>query len=193
MIVTKIGVAIERYPAVFRHLSQWQADLSNRGDQGNHWWELRACAYYWAFDVPKVVLPDIAARPRFALDIAGTYLGNTGYIIPVEDRYLLGILNSQTVERFYTGISSRVRGGYLRFIYQYLVQIPIPFAPNADRNAIADLVQRCLDARGQGPEVAVWEAEIDERVARLYGLSGNGQGLTPVPTEAEAANGLLLP
>jgi len=32
-------------------------------------------------------------------------------------------------------------------------------------------VQKCLDARGQGTGVADWEAEINERVARLYGLT----------------------
>jgi len=35
---------------------------------------------------------------------------------------------------------------------------------------IASLVQQCLDAKGQGPQIAEWEAEINERVARLYGL-----------------------
>ncbi|WP_256995579.1 hypothetical protein [Halomicronema hongdechloris] len=30
-------------------------------------------------------------------------------------------------------------------------------------------MQKCLDARGQG--VARWEAEIDDRVAHLYGLA----------------------
>jgi hypothetical protein len=37
-----------------------------------------------------------------------------------------------------------------------------------DRDVIAALVQKCLDARGVGCEE--WEAEIDERVAALYGL-----------------------
>ncbi len=67
-------------------------------------------------------------------------------------------------------LSSQVRGGYLRFIYQYVEQIPIPNASNADQVAVAELVQRCLDAKGQGPHVAEWEAEINARVVRLYRL-----------------------
>ena len=47
---------------------------------------------------------------------------------------------------------------------------PIPPAPAAERAAIGALAQHCLDAQGQGALVAGWEAEIDERVARLYGL-----------------------
>jgi len=34
---------------------------------------------------------------------------------------------------------------------------------------VAILVQRCLDAKGQG--VTRWEAEIDDRIAYLYGLT----------------------
>jgi hypothetical protein len=45
---------------------------------------------------------------------------------------------------------------------------PIPNASAADRKAIAALAQKCLDAKGVGCEA--WEAEIDERVAPLYGL-----------------------
>ena len=45
-------------------------------------------------------------------------------------------------------------------------ELPIPNAP--DREAIAELVEKCLDAKGVGCEE--WEAEIAERVAALYGL-----------------------
>jgi adenine-specific DNA-methyltransferase len=54
----------------------------------------------------------------------------------------------------------------------YLSKLPIPDALPADRAAIVALVQKCLDAKGQGPQVDDWEAEINERVAWLYGLKG---------------------
>ncbi len=60
---------------------------------------------------------------------------------------------------------------YLRAFSDYMKQIPIPAAPSAERAAISALVQKCLEARGQGAGVAEWEAEINERVARLYGLT----------------------
>ena len=41
--------------------------------------------------------------------------------------------------------------------------------PAAEREAIAGLVRGCLEAGGVGCEES--EREIDERVARLYGLS----------------------
>ncbi|TRU21370.1 MAG: hypothetical protein EWV80_16215 [Microcystis aeruginosa Ma_QC_B_20070730_S2] len=45
----------------------------------------------------------------------------------------------------------------------------IPTASEPDRLAIEALVQKCLDAKGVGVEE--WEAEIDDRVAHLYGLT----------------------
>ncbi len=168
LIVTPIGINMKRYPAVFKHLKQWQPELEKRYDKGKHWWELRACDYYDAFDQPKVIFPDIAKDLRFALDTAQTYSNNTTYFTPTNDLYLLGLLNSSAIEDFYIELSAQVRGGYLRFFTQYVKQLPIPNASAADREAIASLVQKCLDAKGAGCEE--WEAEIDGRVAALYGL-----------------------
>ncbi len=47
-------------------------------------------------------------------------------------------------------------------------KLPIPDGPAAERAAIAALAQKCLDTKGVGCEK--WEAEINERVAALYGL-----------------------
>jgi len=44
------------------------------------------------------------------------------------------------------------------------------YAKGKDRQAVEELVQDCLDANGEDCEE--YEAEINERVARLYGLKG---------------------
>jgi hypothetical protein len=182
LIFTRRGINISKYPAVKRHLGQYKKRLIPRPDdwpldeawEGRkpgpyRWFEIQdSIAYFQEFEKPKIVFPDIAPRARFALDLDAHYLGNTGYIIPVQDLYLLGVLNSEAVNEFYTNLSSQVRGDYLRFIYQYVAQIPIPDAPKAEKKAIERLVQKCLDARGENCEQ--WEREIDERVAALYGL-----------------------
>ena len=46
---------------------------------------------------------------------------------------------------------------------------PIPTATEAEQKTIETLVQKCLDAKGQN--VTQWEQQIDEIVARLYGLT----------------------
>ncbi|MDQ6662261.1 MAG: Eco57I restriction-modification methylase domain-containing protein, partial [Chloroflexota bacterium] len=127
IILTKIGTPIERYPAVFAHLQKYQSQLEERWDKGNHWWELRACAYYEEFEKPKIMFPDIANRSQFALDTDGIYSTNTTYFIPVHEsqKYLFPLLNSSLIEFFFRTISASIRGGYMRFFYQYMTQIPI--------------------------------------------------------------------
>ena len=51
----------------------------------------------------------------------------------------------------------------------YISQIPIPDASSSERKIISCLAQKCLDAKGQN--IAHWEAEINDRVAHLYGLT----------------------
>ena len=85
------------HPAISSHLEQYEIAAKKRQDQGIYWWELRACDYYDEFDVPKIVYPDIAKESRVAFDNDGLYFSNTVYFIPLDDKYLLGILNSKLI------------------------------------------------------------------------------------------------
>ena len=167
------GVRVSSLSAVIEHLEPFRDELEGRATK-QEWHELQQpqMRYTAAFEKPKIVFPDIAKKPRFALDYAGAYSGDTSFLIPTDDVYLLGLLNSSAVENLFIEVGATVRGGYLRFKRQYVEQIPIPNAPAADRDAIAGLVQRCLDARGVDCEE--WEAEIDGRVAALYELQNWG-------------------
>jgi hypothetical protein len=185
LIFTRRGTDIDRYPAVKAHLARWRSALEprprgwpasekwkGRKPGAYRWYEIQdEVAYHAHFAAPKIVFPDIAKEPRFAFDRGGAFVANTGYIIPVEDFFLLAVLNSRAVEAFYAEAGAQVRGGYLRFVRQYVERIPIPRAGPRDREAVAALAHRCVEAGGAGAAVAEWEAEIDDRVASLYGLS----------------------
>ncbi len=82
------------YPAIHAHLSQHRAALVQRQDQGEHWWELRACAYWDQFDEPKVMYQDITWGPCFCQDTDGTLSNNTVYFLTTADRWVLAALNS---------------------------------------------------------------------------------------------------
>ena len=142
------------------------------------------------------MLSDISLRGNFILDEAGEYYCiNTAYIIGSADRYLLGLLNSKLVTFVYSHIASTYRGGYLRFIYQYLAQLPIraiDFDNPADvamRDEMVRLVDEMLDLHRQLAgaslvkrgviEALIERADrrIDGLVYGLYGLSGDEVGL----------------
>ncbi len=74
-----------------------------------------------------------------------------------------------------------IRGGFVRFIAQYMEQLPIPPATDAQQAPIIERVQKILTAQKSPPallfggesetDIAQLEAEIDRLVYDLYGLT----------------------
>lgn len=169
----------EHYPAIYQHLMNFKVRLSSRPEvkEGRHEWfsmSRYGAEYIHEFEKPKIVYPDIAQRPEFAYDTHNALTVNTSYIIPMEDLYPLGVLNSKAVLFFYAQISPTIRGGYYRFIAQYMEQIPIPNAPDDLRGKIANLARQCLDAAKDDPDkLPALEAKLNALVYQAYGLDAN--------------------
>lgn len=158
------------YPAIHEWFQNYRIKLIDRYDQGKYFWELRACAYWQEFQMAKTLYPDIYEHQSFTYNAEEFYSGNTTYFIPTTEKWLTGLLNSTAVEWFYSQVSNRIRGGYLRAFSDYMRQIPIPSTSNpAPIEALVEqiLAAKAVDARA---DVAGWEREIDERVYALYGL-----------------------
>ncbi len=144
LILTKIGVEIEKYSAIFNHLKKYQVNLEKRWDKGNYWYELRACDYYDEFEAPKIVYPDIAKESRIIYDLEKTYFSNTTYFISTSDKWLTGILNSKLVFYFYkhnsTVIGNADKGGRLRWFTQDVKKIPIPKINDEVKSKLEELI-----------------------------------------------------
>lgn len=163
----------ERYPAIIAYLEGYEKAAKKRWDKGDYWWELRSCAYYDEFEKPKLMMPDIALRAEISYDILNHYCVNTAYFIPVDDKYLMGVLASKLILFFYGNLTSSIRGGYFRFIRQYLEVLPIAEAGDSQQAAISNIVTEILDAKKEKPkaDTSVLETEIDQLVYQLYGLT----------------------
>ncbi len=161
LIFARRGIAIDDYPAVRDYLSQFRAGLEpkpstweekkkwpGRKAGAYKWYELQDTVDYWpAFEQAKIVWSDISKLPRFSMDSCKRYLGNTGYIIPGENYYLLGILSSWATWFFISKTAQplRLRGDrwQYRLIAQFMESVPIPDASEVERQAIADLARTC--------------------------------------------------
>jgi len=204
LVFARRGIDIDHYPAIKRHLTAFKARLmpKPKGYSGGSWKGRKPGNYQWyevqdtidyhlEFEKEKLLLPDIALRLNFTLDTsASMYCANTCYLIPVADRYLLGVLNSCLIDFVYRNMSSSFRGGYLRAFTQYLVQLPIrPVDPNdPEEKAIHDKIVSLVNQRmeiGERLRGAITdhdtarhevriqgiEDEIDRLVYGLYGLT----------------------
>ncbi|MGA2468051.1 MAG: N-6 DNA methylase [Thermodesulfobacteriota bacterium] len=193
LIWTYIGVPIERYPAIFKRLKQFQSPLQKRWDKGNFWWELRACDYYDKFEKSKIIYPDIATTCRFALDRNGYFSSNTTYFIPGDDLYLLGVLNSRLGQFYFSDVCAGLEGGgstYLRFFGQYLEGFPVRnidtsnSSDKARHDRMVELVERMMSlhkqlAASRTPDdktrlqrqIDATDHQINHLVYELYGLT----------------------
>jgi len=157
IIFTRRGIDIEQYPAVQNHLEQFREQLEpktkswpksdkwpGRKAGPYQWFEIQdTVAYYKEFEKAKVFYPDITDSQKFHLDISGAYSGNTGYFLPINDFYVLGLLNASVTWFFLKGISDSVRGGFYRMFSQNINRLPIPSATVEQKNSIGDLSKKC--------------------------------------------------
>ncbi|HXG07133.1 MAG TPA: TaqI-like C-terminal specificity domain-containing protein, partial [Nitrososphaera sp.] len=146
---------IKLYPAIHAHLLKFKEPLMARPEvqEGRHpWYALsRYAADYWQeFEHPKIVFPDIAQSPQFAWDETGSFLGNTLYLMPTEEKWLLGLLNSKIIFWFYRHLSPQIRGGFVRYIAQYVSQIPVPPISQLQQAVITKLVNYILFIKREG-------------------------------------------
>jgi adenine-specific DNA-methyltransferase len=161
----------ESYPAIYSYMKPYKKALIERDDQGKYYWELRSCAYWGEFLQPKIIYPDIAQRAEFSYDTSGYHIGNTMYMLPTKDLWLLAVLNSKLLYWFYTKLSSQIQNGFVRFIAQFVSQIPI--ATPANPKKLESLVTKILAAKRADPrgDTSALEEEIDQLVYQLYGLT----------------------
>lgn len=86
------------YPAIWQHLQQFQTLLEPRLDQGDHWSNLRNCAYLEDFKKPKIIYPNMTKYLPFYLDYNKHFYGNQKcFIITSESEslaYLTAMFNS---------------------------------------------------------------------------------------------------
>ena len=178
VLLTKNGVNVERdYPDIYEHLESFGDKFKNRGAQGQHWTNLRACSFYDDFKKEKIVWIELSDSGRFSLCNDEVYLLNSAYFLlppsDVDAKFLLGILNSSTI-RFYLSLVAETSGmGTSRWINNYVKEFPIPVVAYEQQTGIIRIVNQILDVKAADSDAntADLEQEIDERVYALYNLT----------------------
>ena len=178
ILLSKNGVNLERdYPDIHEHLDSFGDKFKNRGAQGQHWTNLRACSFYDDFKKEKIVWIELSNLGRFALCNEEIYLLNSAYfLLPpsgIDSKFLLGILNSSTI-RFYLSLVAETSGmGTSRWINNYVKDFPIPVVVHEQQTGIIEIVNQILAAKASDSDAdtADLEKEIDQMVYALYDLT----------------------
>ncbi|MCE2413648.1 tetratricopeptide repeat protein [Candidatus Poribacteria bacterium] len=140
LIFTHRGIAIDDYPAILKYLEKHNESLEKRKGK-QKWYELQVSLRdVERFAQPKLVCPNTYNHQTFAVDTAGYYYDKTAYLIPTEEKWLCGLLNSRTVEWFYSQVSKQLTIDPLRARSGYIQQIPIPDLTSIQKALIAKIV-----------------------------------------------------
>ena len=149
LIFTCRRIEINRYPAIRKHLEKYRSALRKRAGK-QKWYELpvtKSGAEH--FTQTKLVCPNSYDHQTFAVDTEGFYCGDTCYLIPTEETWLCGLLNSRAVEWFYSQASNQLTGDYLQARSGYMQQIPIPDLTSAQKSQIGKIVDYLIYLQGQ--------------------------------------------
>ena len=137
----KPRIDINDYPAVKAHLDQYWDKISKRADKGDTPYNLRNCAYWDDFLLPKLIYPETTQGAFFAYDETGLFLDKTCFMmISKHARYLQATLSSQLFEFAYKRIFSSVELGQHGFQYNKhaLIKLPVKKFNESDSVAYSD-------------------------------------------------------
>jgi type I restriction-modification system DNA methylase subunit len=157
IIFTRRGVDIDQYPAVKSYLEQFRERLEpkpkswpkgekwpGRKAGPYKWYEIQdTVAYFEEFEKPKIQYGHFSPAPLFHCNTNSAYSNDKSYILPTDDVFALGLLNSTAYWFLIKAICPFVRGGYYELRAQYLETLPVPPVTDERKTCIGNLAEKC--------------------------------------------------
>ncbi len=165
-------VDVTEYPAIKKHLDNYWDKLSKRYDQGDTAYNLRNCAYWDEFYKPKIIYPNMTKFLPFTLDFESHFVNDKCFIITGEKlHYLTASLNSKLFRHCFADYFPELQGNS-KEIKKFILE-EIPVLKIKDEKPFSRKVTEILSLKKENPQAdtSELEAEIDQMVYELYGLS----------------------
>lgn len=171
------AVFARTFPAIHEYFSSLREPLMKRQDKGRFWWELRSCAYWEEFAKPKIVYQEIQFHPCYSLDHTGSVANNKVFMLPTDDLYLLGVLNSPLMWWHNWRYLPHMKDEALSPAGARMNDLPIAKPADEIRSAVTARVERLLSITASQHETAKtlldWlrvEHAIEKPTQRLQGF-----------------------
>jgi hypothetical protein len=183
----------EKYPNAYEYLNENKKRLQDR-EGGKmkipNWYAFIYPKNMHLFESPKLMTQVLASKASFTYDDEGKYYfvggGNAGgYGIKLKPEYeeyyyyLLGILNSSSIDKYLRHISTQFKGGFYSYAKRFIEKLPIYIPDLKDKDKfekckkIEEFVKQILEFKKQGKDkdAEFLESKIDGLVYTLYGLT----------------------
>ncbi|MCF8318593.1 MAG: hypothetical protein K9I02_07575 [Haliscomenobacter sp.] len=150
--LTKISLEKD-YPGIYQYLLKYEKQLSNRSDKGDHWSNLRNCAYLDIFSGPKILYAetmrlhkgDLSNFPRFTFDKGDFICDKTVFAITGQKlKYILGFLNSRISGFLLPKYVPAWDDGGFMLQKVFLESVPIPTISDEFEEHIIKLVENII-------------------------------------------------
>ncbi len=163
------------FPKAWRYLRECEPRLRAR-ERGrmdhSGWWAFGRSQNLDQFEQPKVMLPDYNDRPSAALDSDGKLYSITAYCLtlrrgaPLSLASLTCLLNSRLLFWVLAKTGTALQRGFVRFMPQYLLELPIAIPDGSQRAELESLNKRAVER-----DYGAVTTELDAAIYRLYGLT----------------------
>lgn len=181
---------LKKNPYVMKYLMENKQVLQSRENGKwniHHFWQFSRNQNMVECSKNKILTQVLASKASFTADFDGKYYfvggGNAGgYGVKLKDEYehlyfyVLGLLNSSTLDKYLKTISTRFRGGFYSYAKRFIERLPIYIPTKEEKEKyklsqeIEKMVQQILDYKKQGKDADAdfLEQKIDEYVEKIY-------------------------
>jgi len=183
-----LGVDIEQYPAIKKHLEQYLPKIKQSGEifinaegkkestrkkTNGAWFETQDSIAYWQdFAQPKIIYPNMTKFLPFTLDLDGHYTNQKCFILSGDKiYYLTAFLNSKLFRFCFEETFPELQGN-TRELNKVIFET-IPIKEITDETPFIERVSEILALKKNNPlaDTTDLENQIDQLVYKLYDLS----------------------
>lgn len=159
----------KNYSSVAEWLEPFKEQGKKRGDKGDYWWELRACDYYDKFKQSKIFYQVFQVKPCFVYSEDEVYCNNSIWFIPIADKALFALLNSDVCWWLISEYCPRIQNGH-QLIWDNFKQIPIPQNLPPRLAELADEIMKATANKEEATKNLLLE-ELNGIACDLYGVT----------------------
>ncbi len=162
------------FPAIYEHLAQYENKLKVRQDKGEHWTNLRNCAYLEELTKPKIIYPNMTKFLPFIYDETGYFPNAKCYSMTGEGlKYLTAFFNSRLFKFCFNDDFPELLGDTCELQKRCFEKIPVKKISESEQKPFEKIVDEIIEAKKQGAtaDTSKLECKIDKLVYQLYGLT----------------------
>ncbi|EDK72373.1 type IIS restriction-modification protein [candidate division TM7 genomosp. GTL1] len=166
------------YPVVYDYFLQFEKRMTQRQDQGDHWTNLRNCAYVDHFQREKIIWLELTDSPKFAYDNEQKIIEATAFMMTGENlKYLCAFLNTKICEWYFDKITASSGAGTNRWKKIYIERLPVPYISASSQRLFIELLDQIIERKRANKPFQDLEEELNAMAFRLFDLTQEEVGL----------------